>query len=86
MGKRIVQLEIEGNAKDGDLLVYSAQAKCYKQVQKAAVFAYQDNKIKALEDKVNELEQQIIEIENDCLDKINKLAISIKTLYGGDEQ
>lgn len=86
MGKRLVQIEIEGSLKDGDILVYNAQAKCYKPTQKAAIFAYQDNKIKALENLVNDLQEVIIDIGNDCNDKINKLAQSIKTLYGGEQQ
>lgn len=86
MGKRLVQIEIDGEPKNNDMLVYNSQAKCYKQIQKAAIFAYQDQKIKALEQLVEELKNYIDEIDNDCNDKINKLAISIKTLYGGDEQ
>lgn len=84
MAKRIVQIEIEGEPKNNDMLIYSSQAKCYKQVQKPAIFASQDQKIKTLEDKINELENKIKLIENECNDKINKLAISIKTLVGGD--
>lgn len=86
MGKRVVQIEIEGTPKDNDLLVYNAQLKCYKQVQKAAVFAYQDNKIKALQDRIAELEQEFEDFKGECNDKINKLAISIKTLYEGEQK
>lgn len=86
MAKRIVQIEIESEPKNNDMLVYSSQSKCYKQIQKQAIFAYQDQKIKALEQEVNALKQYIETIETDCNDKINKLAISIKTLIGGNEQ
>ena len=86
MGKRLVQIEIEGSLKDGDILVYNSQLKCYKPTQKAAIFAYQDNKIKALENLVHELQELINEIDTNCNEKINKLAISIKTLNGGEEQ
>lgn len=86
MSKRIVQIEIESEPKNNDMLVYSSQKKCYIQVQKAAVFAYQDQKIKALENTIKELKTYIESIDTECNDKINKLAISIKTLVGGQEE